>query len=79
MADRDEERVHLGGKAVYDADLLGTGGGKGGGNYVTAIETGADLEEDEEDMDSSNMPKLGVKQVKCNLEWLWRHRALKRA
>ena len=64
MADRDEERVHLGGKAVFDADLLGTGGTKGGGNYVTAIETGADLEEDEEDMDGSNMPKLGVKQVK---------------
>ena len=30
---------------------------------MNAIETGADLEEDEEDMDASNMPKLGVKQV----------------
>ena len=48
-------------KAVFDTDLLGTG--NTGSGYVNAIETGADLEEDEEDMDSSNMPKLGVKQV----------------
>ena len=30
MADRDEERVHLGGKAVFDQDLLGGSAPKSG-------------------------------------------------
>ena len=46
------------------------GTGNTGSGYVNAIETGADLEEDEEDMDSSNMPKLGVKQVNQLMHYL---------
>ena len=33
MADRDEERVHLGGKAVFDQDLLGGSAPKSGKYY----------------------------------------------
>ena len=53
----DEERVHLGGDAVYDKDLLGGSANKGQG-YVDSIETGA-LDEDEETW----MPKMNLKQV----------------
>ena len=41
--------------------------GNSGAGYLTAIETGGDLDEDEEDMDSTNMPKLGMKQVCYNM------------
>jgi hypothetical protein len=63
------DRVHLGGDAVFDQDLLGgsTKKGAAAGNYVTSIETGGDLDEDEDDMDTSAMPKLGIRQVKNKL------------
>ena len=37
----DEERIHLGGKAVFDTDLLGGAAPKSGSGYVNAIETGS--------------------------------------
>ena len=37
MADRDEERVHLGGKAVFDQDLLGGSAPKSGKNTINTL------------------------------------------
>ena len=45
---------------IFDASLkifLGAG-------YLSHIEAGGELDDDEEEVDSTNMPKLGLRQVK---------------
>ena len=55
------ERIKLGGGPVYDTDLLGGSASKASGGYVASIATGGDLEEDDDEMDTSAMPQLGVR------------------
>ena len=39
-----------------------------GAGYLSHIEAGGELDEDEEEVDSTNMPKLGLRQVKSEFE-----------
>ena len=59
----DGDRVHLGGGAVYDKDLLGGSASKRSAGYVASIEAGNDVDEDEDEMDTGAMPQLGIRQV----------------
>jgi hypothetical protein len=59
----DGDRVHLGGGAVYDKDLLGGSASKRSSGYVASIETGNDVDEDEDEMDTGAMPQLGIRQI----------------
>ena len=58
---KNGERIKLGGGPVYDTDLLGGSASKSSGGYVASIATGGDLEEDDDEMDTSAMPQLGVR------------------
>ena len=55
------DRIKLGGGPVYDTDLLGGSALKSSGGYVASIAAGGDLEEDDDEMDTTAMPKLGVR------------------
>merc|ERR1711973_657660 len=59
----DGDRVHLSGGAVFDKDLLGGGAPKMSAGYVASIEAGGDVDDDEDEMDTSAMPNLGIRQI----------------
>ena len=99
MSNKDDgDRVHLGGGAVFDKDLLGGGAPKMSAGYVASIEgllasninkiffciwklfqkffltqwrifvlAGGDVDDDEDEMDTSAMPNLGIRQVKIDV------------
>ena len=59
----DGDRVHLGGDAMFDKDLLGGSAPKSGAGYVASIEAGIDNDDDEDEMDTGALPQLSSRQV----------------